>query len=229
MRIVTWNCCRGRPSEKLPLLDSFDYDLAVIQECAEIENISGKQFWVGDSPKQGVGVIARGEYSIEPIEGHPEVLPYFVPLRVTGPRSFLLFAVWSKNHKNAEYVRSVMRAIRIYYDLIKNKDSVIIGDLNTNAFWKGSRFPHENHSALVALINELNLDSCYHRFLNEAHGEETKPTFFLTWKEHKPYHLDFCIAPEAWIEEITDVIVPRFDSPWARSDHRPLLVEFGEK
>ena len=173
--------------------------------------------------------MARGDYTIEPLEEHPDALPYFVPLRVTGPRSFLLFAVWSKAHKEAAYVHSVVRAIRLYADLMQKADCVIIGDLNTNAFWKGSKFPHENHSAMVALIKELNLDSCYHRFLNEEHGEETKPTFYLTWKEHKPYHLDFCIAPESWMEEITEVIVPAFDSPWSRSDHRPLLVAFAEK
>ena len=226
MRIVSWNCCRGGPGEKLALLDLFNYDIACIQECAEIENIPGKQFWVGDSPRLGVAVIARGEYCIEPIEEHPEVLPYFIPLRVAGPRNFLLFAVWSKNHKGAQYVRSVVRAIRLYYELMQGEESVIIGDLNTNAFWNDSHAKHENHSAMVALIKELNLDSCYHRFLKEEHGEETKPTFYLTWKEDKPYHLDFCIAPESWMDEITEVTVPAYESDWKRSDHRPLLVEF---
>ena len=229
MRIVTWNCCRGKLENKLPLLDPFAYDIAVMQECAKSENIPGKQFWVGNNPRQGVAVVARGAYEIEPMEEHPEVLPYFVPLRVTGPRNFILFAVWAKANKQAPYVRTVVRAIRIYYDLIEREPSVIIGDLNTNAIWINARAKHENHSAMVALIKELKLDSCYHHHLNEEHGEETKPTFYLTWKEHKPYHLDFCIVPEKWLDQITELTVPPFDSPWNRSDHRPLFVEFSSK
>lgn len=180
MRIVTWNCCRGRPQEKIALLDSFGYDLAILQECGEIENIPGRQFWVGDSPKQGVAVIARGDYAISVEPEHPEVLPYFVPLRVSGPKNFVMFAVWSKNHRRAQYVRSVVRAIHLYRDVLEKEPSVIVGDLNTNAFWNNSHPKHENHAAMVKLLDELQMSSCYHAFLGEEHGQETKPTFFLT-------------------------------------------------
>ncbi len=226
LRIVTWNCCRGRAEEKIALLDHFKYDIAVLQECAELPQIVGKQFWRGDSARQGVAVIARGNYSIRTEPELDGVLPYFIPFRVTGPTEFLMFAVWSKNHPRAQYVRSVVRAIRIYQSLIQDSECVIVGDLNTNAFWNASHPRYENHAAMVELLGELGLKSCYHAYRNESHGEETIPSFYLTWNEAKPYHLDFCFAPESWLSEIDEVQLPLFHTRWSRSDHRPLLVSF---
>lgn len=58
MRIVTWNCSRGKFAKKMPLLDALGPDIAVIQECArpgpEVDNC----VCFGDNPNIGVAVKA---------------------------------------------------------------------------------------------------------------------------------------------------------------------------
>ncbi len=56
MRLVTWNCCRGAYAKKVPLLDPFEADIAVVQECAKPERESRTCLWFGNNPRQGLAV-----------------------------------------------------------------------------------------------------------------------------------------------------------------------------
>jgi endonuclease/exonuclease/phosphatase family metal-dependent hydrolase len=69
--------------------------------------------------------------------------------------------------------------------------------------------------------------SGYHQFFEEPHGSETRPTFYLLWKESRPYHLDYCFIPRSWASRVVRVDVGSFEEWRKHSDHRPLLVEIG--
>ena len=100
-----------------------------------------------------------------------------------------------------------------------------MGDLNSNVLWDSNHPGDRNHSALVSLLQELGLVSAYHSFHGEAHGEESKPTYYFQWKEQRPFHIDYCFIPEPWARNVRRVEIGGYEEWKEYSDHRPLLVE----
>ena len=78
------------------------------------------------------------------------------------------------------------------------------------------------------MLSKLGLVSAYHHFFGEEQGSETRPTFYLLWKENRPFHIDYCFIPEAWTADIRSVSVGTYADWFASSDHRPLVVELNE-
>ena len=223
MRIVTWNCCRGPVSGKLPVLAALSPSVTVIPECPEPVD-TNSMLWFGNNPRQGIAVAASGPYRISPAETR-DVPPYAFPVQVTGPTSFLLLAIWSQRNPDFRYVRAVIRAVEIYRDLIVSQPTVIAGDFNSNTIWDYKRQPTQNHSGLVQQLTSLGLVSAYHHFFGEAQGAESRPTFCLRRDPGKPYHMDYCFIPKAWATTLRSVEVGT-DELWAKySDHRPLIVD----
>jgi hypothetical protein len=200
-------------------------DIAVVQECAAPPTQSDQCLWFGDNLRQGVLVQSFGSFTVHTLPPVPDVPKYIIPLQVRGPIDFLLFAVWSKANVQYRYVEAVVRAVDLYRHLFTTSLTVLIGDLNSNAIWDDNHPPELNHSALVELLGELGLSSAYHHFFGEAHGEETRPTYYFQWKEQKPYHIDYCFVPSIWAPYIRCVEIGSYAEWQSYSDHRPLLVE----
>lgn len=38
--------------------------------------------------------------------------------------------------------------------------------------------------------------SAYHEHFSEAHGQESRPTYYFLWNRRKPFHIDYCFVPE---------------------------------
>ena len=224
MRLVTWNCCRGAFTRKIPLLDPLAFDVAVIQECAKPSQESDHCRWFGGNPRQGIAVVSREPYRIRAMERRIGVPRYTFPVEVTGPESFLLLAVWSKGQQRHPYVEAVVKAVRLYRHLF-TQPVVLMGDLNSNTFWDANHDDDRNHSALVRQLSALGLVSAYHAFHGEAHGGETQPTYYFQWKETRPFHIDYCFIPEAWSSRMHRVEVGSYGEWKEHSDHRPLLVD----
>ena len=226
MRLATWNCCRGPFARKVPMLDELAPDVAVLQEVARpVEAEAGRVAWSGHNPRQGMAAVARGGFTVEAADEVPDVPRYTVPLRVRGPRDFLLLSVWAQNQKGARYVEAVVRAVHLYRDRIAAQPTIVAGDLNANAIWDGRYRRDRNHTALVGMLAELGLVSAYHAFHGEAHGAESRPTFYLTWNEARPFHLDYLFLPAAWMAAVRDVRVGGFHEWRHASDHRPVVVD----
>jgi hypothetical protein len=225
VRLATWNCCRGPFEKKSVLLDAFAADVAVIQECARPAAESATLLWFGDNPRQGLAVVARGGYRLKRLRRAPSVPKYIFPVEVTGPHNFSLLAVWTKAEQEARYVRAAVRAVYLYRKLIDAGPTVFLGDTNSNVIWDSEHPSDRNHSALVEKLGERGLVSAYHTFFDESHGKETRATYYFHWKEAKPFHIDYCFIPQAWVPALRQVSVEPFE-PWkAHSDHRPLLVD----
>ena len=229
MRLVTWNCCRGAFSTKVPLLDSFEADIAVIQECARPIAMSDKCLWFGDNPRQGIAVRTSNQYRIRALPTAADVPKFVFPVEVVGPEHFTLLAVWSKGGQKYRYVMGVVKAIQTYRALFESSPTVLIGDLNSNAIWDTWHPRDLNHSALVSLLSDLGNVSSYHSFFGETHGEETRPTCYLLWNEHRPYHIDYCFIPRSWASRIQLVEVGSYDAWRQHSDHRPLIVDIADR
>ena len=161
MRLATWNCCRGSYDKKSALLDAFGADISVIQECAKPKSESDSLLWFGDNPRQGLAVAARGDYRLRRVRRARSVPKYVMPVEVSGPRSFLLFAVWTKTEQEHCYVEAAVRAVYLYRKLIASQPTVFIGDTNSNSIWDAQREQDRNHTALVNRLSELGLVSAY--------------------------------------------------------------------
>jgi exonuclease III len=64
MRLVTWNCYRGECLKRAGEVDSLRPDVIILQECGKPAVQNRKSVWFGDSDSQGVGIVARGEWSV---------------------------------------------------------------------------------------------------------------------------------------------------------------------
>src|SRR5690242_10660459 len=129
MRIVTWNCCRGRFAAKTAFVRALRPDVAVIQECARPEAESGEARWVGTNPNQGISILTANGFTAEPIAIDGEVPPWMVPFRITGPESFTLIAVWALPLRSS-YSRAVCHGIDALAGLIAAGPTVMAGDFN---------------------------------------------------------------------------------------------------
>jgi hypothetical protein len=227
MRLATWNCCRGPYEKKASLLETLAADVAVIQECARPRAESESVLWFGDNPRQGLAVVARGDYRLKRVKRARGVPKYVLPVEVHGPRSFLLFAVWTKTGQEHCYVEAAVRAVYLYRKLIASGPTVFMGDVNSNVIWDHQHAADRSHTALVRQLDKLGLVSAYHAFFDELHGKETWPTYYFQWKEAKPFHLDYCFIPKAWVPALRKVWVEPYETWKTHSDHRPLLVDVG--
>jgi endonuclease/exonuclease/phosphatase family metal-dependent hydrolase len=78
---------------------------------------------------------------------------------------------------------------------------------------------------VVEQLAQDGIVSLYHEYFHESHGQESQPTFYLTKRVTRPFHLDYCFAPTQWSQRVTRLAVGDFTEwrPW--SDHCPLFVE----
>jgi endonuclease/exonuclease/phosphatase family metal-dependent hydrolase len=225
VRLVTWNCCSGPLGRKLSDLATLEADIAVVPECPRIQEQPGAAVWMGSKPAKGLAVFATGSWRVERARA-PRGLPrYAVPLQVSGPESFLLLAVWAMPHPTVPYVRGMHRAVRTCRSLMEAQPTVLLGDFNSNTIWDAEHPAERSHSALVRYLGGMGLVSAYHSRYAEAHGRETRPTFFLYRHRQRPYHIDYCFLPTTWLGRMRDVTVGEHAAWASKSDHMPLTVD----
>lgn len=211
--------------QKVQLLAALGADIAVIQECAKPAAESDTCPWFGDNPLQGITVQTARPFRLRRLPELAGVPKFVVPVSVSGPVAFTMLAVWSKNNESDRYVEGVVKAVQMYRGLFAASPTILIGDLNSNCIWDSTHPRDRNHSALVALLDGLGLVSAYHAFHGEAHGRETRPTYYFQWNAQRTYHIDYCFIPVAWAKELRRVEIGDYEEWKQHSDHRPLLVD----
>jgi exonuclease III len=229
MKVVTWNC-NGAFRKKYRLLDVFEADLFVIQECEDprqTKDAAYKQFasnclWEGPTKNKGIGVFAKTGISLcrAPLETAP--LELFLPCIVDG--RIPLLATWTRhaNSPNFGYIGQLWKFLQKQSDFLGPSDAMLIGDLNSNTRWdEWDRW--WNHSDVVKQLSDLGLRSAYHEFFNESQGNESKPTLFLQRNRKKAYHIDYGFFGRHWTPK--HVSVGDADRWLEHSDHMPILFE----
>jgi exodeoxyribonuclease III len=226
MRIVTWNCSRGSYFKKVARIDSLLWNVAVVQECATPPLESEHSLWFGDEVNQGIAVLSRPPYRLTRLPQVADVPKFVIPVAVSAPGiGFVLFAVWSKKNKPYPYVQGVVKAVSMYRSVFDAGPCVIVGDFNSNTIWDKTHPSIANHSALVRCLAEWGLTSAYHDHFDEAHGQETRPTYHHQKSRQVPHHIDYCFMPRAWLGGVRSVEVGLVDEWLADSDHCPLVVD----
>lgn len=159
MRIITWNCL-GAFRRKSEHIVKFRPDLAIIQECERAEKLvfkNGSQprviQWYGDvGSAKGIGIFGYTDLSIQlAADYYDAAIRHCIPLRVRGLYQFNLIAIWAMPHKGdrrLSYIGQVWQALDKYRSFIRERDTLLIGDFNSNKIFDGAR-QEGNHSSVV--------------------------------------------------------------------------------
>lgn len=248
MKIVTWNC-NGAFRKKLALIDELDADILIIQECedparatSDYRDWAGCYLWRGNNKNKGVGIFARKNHTIKPLDWQGEYriklsetgrqlrwsseqLECFLPCKIDD--NFTIVGTWTKQAKspNFQYIGQFWLYLQIHKEKLSSDNTLICGDFNSNAIWD----EHDrlwNHSDVVDELSEIGIRSVYHFNKNEEQGKESQPTFFLHRNPLKPYHIDYIFASKNIIAQCNLIDVEK--NQWLQqSDHSPLVVTVG--
>ena len=218
MRIVTWNCFRGNPSDRFAELRTLAPDICALQECSQPSASDALTIpWFGDNPRQGISVIAANGYRVEPgpVDESIQDTGFPVIINTPGNHTIHMLAIWSK--PNPTYVASIARCLASYKRFLTERESIILGDFNSHSQWDKPR-DEWTHARLVQVLrDEFQLMSAFHTW--DQSGVEP-PTLYWQWKESQPFHIDYCFIPALWKNRLASVQIGSY-SDWKSSDHRP--------
>ncbi len=180
MRLVTWNC-RGAFYRKHALAAALHPDILIVPECERLSGIQQpidsravRSFeWFGTNPRKGMAVLSYGDYNLEIHPSYDPSHQWIVPLTVSGPTSFVLFAVWTlpRGGYSGRYVRPLLEAFESYKELMTSSEAIWAGDFNSNfIFDRPSR--RYKFRDFVALLGQNGFHSLYHHQHGCEHGEE---------------------------------------------------------
>lgn len=234
MNLITWNCQMAFRKKAQNIL-ALQPDILIVPECEHLAKLHftegttlpKDQLWYGNNPHKGLGVFSYGDYRLALLTCHNPEFKNILPISVTGGSiDFTLFAVWANNpeDKDGAYVTQIWKALA-YYEPFLNHETIWIGDFNSNSIWDKPK-RNGNHSDVVALFAQKNIHSVYHVHQQQLHGTEKDPTFYLYKHVDKPYHLDYCFASEAFLDQLQDVRLGTHQDWMPHSDHVPLQVRF---
>jgi exodeoxyribonuclease III len=236
MRLITWNC-KGAFHRKHDFVATLRPDILIVPECGKtscvmqpFDSAPVQSFeWFGSNPRKGLAVISYGDYSLEVHPSYDPRFQWIVPLSVSGPATFVLFAVWTLPLGNVggRYVRPLFEAYDFYKPVIDTSEVVWAGDFNSSfVFDKPSR--RYKFRDFVSLLGQHGLHSLYHHQRECAHGEEQDHTFYLHHNAANGYHIDYVFAAERLHPGGIEVSIGSHAEWSKRSDHAPLVCDFLE-
>lgn len=183
---------------------------------------SGNFIWEGANKNKGIGIFVGNNIKISRLEWDDFGLQQFISCRIND--TINLLAVWTKqaNSPNFRYIGQLWKYIQKHKGSLSSGQHVICGDFNSNVQWdEWDRW--WNHSDVVRELQEIDIQSLYHRHYREAQGSESRPTFFLHRNVERPYHIDYAFASKEVFVEGRDMLMIGSRDEWlVASDHLPL-------
>ncbi len=234
MRIVTWNC-NGAFRNKFENILDFKADLYIIQECENPAETNHKNYqewaknyvWIGDTKNKGIGIFASPDIELEKLNWSNKfkdhTVKHFLPCKINN--DFVILGVWThkNNSPNFGYIGQLWKYIQVNKD--KLNKTIIAGDFNSSVIWdEWDRW--WNHSDVVNELNEIGIESFYHKFTGEQQGKETNPTLYFQRKTTRPYHIDYIFGTHHFYDKIKKIEIGKANKWLTISDHMPIYCEF---
>jgi len=240
MKIITWNC-NGAFRKKFYLLDKFNADILIIQECEnpaksvnDYKDWANNYLWIGQNKNKGLGIFIKNNNSIELLNWSDkntnyknETLESFLPCKINN--KYIILGIWTKkaNSDVFGYIGQFWKYLQLHKQKFLNEKIIVAGDLNSNSIWdKWDRW--WNHTNVVNELEEMNIKSLYHLLMNEEQGKETIPTFHLQRNTKKPYHIDYIFLSSNLIDDKSNLSIGDRDIWLEHSDHSPIIVDITE-
>jgi exonuclease III len=239
MKILTWNC-NGAFRKKFSLLNQFNADILIIQECEDPQTSKDKSYqewaknylWIGENKNKGLGIFAKENIALKRLDWDCSItygsyeattLKYFISCTVND--DFTLLGAWCHGADSPTF--GYIGQLWQYLQKHKTKltKTIIAGDFNSNGIWdRNDRW--WNHSDVVRELKELKIESTYHYFYKDEPGKESRPTFFLQRNNGKMYHIDYVFASEEYLKSLKGIEIGKIEDWIKTSDHMPILCEF---
>jgi exodeoxyribonuclease-3 len=226
---------------KLDAMLQLQPDIAVVCECSQpsrLKELAGstdfadRHVWIGDNRNKGLAVFSFNGYAVQLVEPFYATLRHIAPVRVTGPVTCNLLAVWAQNASagvnRKHQLGPLRRALTKYREFLAERPSLVAGDFNNSVYWHrpGWRI---NHAEAVATLKRFGLISAYHAIRGELQGQESVPTLY--WRDRRKdgptYHIDYVFLPAEWAGRVRELAVGTFED-WCGSglsDHVPIVVD----
>lgn len=235
MKVITWNCNMAF-RKKASLVLSYEPDLLIIPECEHPDKITfpdnfrkpSSSLWYGNNKNKGLGIFAFGDLSLKMKRMHNPLFRMIVPIAVSNASFKLtLFAIWANNpdDKDGQYVEQVWKAIHHYKRHLRNTNTILAGDFNSNTIWD-RKYRAGNHSNVVKFLKKRGIESVYHLHHNQEQGKELHPTLYMYRHKDKPYHLDYCFVSSDLLKRLQSVEIGDYDYWTKYSDHVPVITSF---
>lgn len=224
--------------KKAEIVRVYRPDLLIVPECEHPDKLIFEKdipkpidsLWFGSNRHKGLGIFSYGSFRLKPLHYHNETLKMIVPVAVRSKGfSFTLFAVWANNpgDRDGAYITQVWKALQCYDAAITRRNTILIGDFNSNTIWDRPR-REGNHSTVVELLRRKGIHSVYHRYFKLAQGAEQHPTLYMYRHRDKPYHIDYCFVSENICAHLKSVEIGDYEQWNQYSDHVPVIVTFDE-
>jgi exodeoxyribonuclease-3 len=235
MRIITWNCNMAF-RKKADIILAHKPDILVVPECEHPDKLKfnadtpkpNDVLWFGSNQNKGLGIFSYCDLKFKVHDRHNRRYKLIVPITVTNGYSDLtLYAVWAYNPKDPDghYVTQVWKAVKYYDKLLVNKQTILVGDFNSNTIWDKPR-RKGNHSTVVSMLEKKGIHSVYHKHFKQVQGKEQHPTLYMYRHKDKPYHIDYCFVSEDILERLHSVEIGEYNTWTKYSDHVPVIVKF---
>lgn len=238
MKIITWNCNMAFRKKAGAIL-SYKPDILVVPECEHPDKLifkSGIQkpndvLWFGSNKNKGLGIFSYSELTFKISDNYNPKFKLIIPIEITGAKAkIFLYVIWANNPKDpdGQYITQVWKAIKYYDKELNKKRVILVGDFNSNTIWDKPR-RKGNHSTVVAMLENKDIYSLYHKHYKQIQGKELHPTLYMYRHKGKPYHIDYCFASKYFLENLSSVEIGEYDYWMQYSDHVPVVVTFDLK
>lgn len=235
MKVITWNCNMAF-RKKAEVILACKPDILIIPECEHPDKLVFNKeafkptdiLWFGSNHNKGLAIFSYSKFRFKTTDIHNEKLRMIIPIEVTnGGFDFNLFAIWAYNPLDPEghYVEQVYKAVLYYDDLLTDKQTLLVGDFNSNAIWD-KKHRVNNHTKVVKLLEDKGILSLYHLHHKQVQGKELHPTYYMYRHKNRPYHIDYCFASADFAQHLQSVEIGEYDFWIKYSDHVPVIVEF---
>jgi exodeoxyribonuclease III len=231
LRLITWNCRVGGFRRKAQYVATLRRDILAVQE---VEPIDDATVFAGDTeptfrdrvgdpnyPRRAIGTFSYTDTILRPVDREAPLFSFRRYEATHRGLSFNVVAVWPWQTKSVKTAyRQVHEGLVLHARWIGERPTVVLGDFNANASFKGKNWPD-----LAALLSQLGLVSAYHQYFGQEPGQERCPTYFHRCRQDAPFHLDYCFIPRDWVPSVSSVQVGAYADWHKISDHVPLIVD----
>jgi exodeoxyribonuclease-3 len=225
--------------KKADLILKYKPDILIVPECEHPDKLHFKTniqkpkdtLWFGTNQNKGLAIFSFSKFRFKLLDTYNPKLRMIIPIAVTGGQfPFTLFAIWANNatDPDGQYVEQVWKAIH-YYDLhLTDKQTILVGDFNSNTIWD-RKYREGNHSNVVKFLANKGIFSSYHLHHNQTQGAEAHPTLYMYRHKDKPYHIDYCFISADLADKLKSVEIGTHDAWKLYSDHVPVIVTLHDK